>query len=221
MSLRLTIENVEAFGPNVWGAQLTGAEVRRLGEPKARGGQRSIISVTDALFVQEARLLSFSPDHAAVLNIGSSDNALIFDIGNDAPAEIESVHIKNNNPTSEPLRSGDAAFLAECDHFLNPSLVKMGTEILQQVRKNYSGKMVEGQARKWVNHPANFFALTIQNRDQSFAVHVKGKPNDFGATALDIRPDRGSYCRFKLKHERQLPDSIKVILASATHSEGY
>jgi hypothetical protein len=221
MSLRLTIENVQAFGPDIWGAHLTGAEVRRLGEPKVRGGRRSIISVTDARFAQEARLLSFSPEHAAVLNIGSSDNALIIDIGNDASAEIESPHTKNNAPRPEPLGSGDAAFLAECRRlFLNPSLVKMGTGLLQEVRKRYPGKMVEGKARKWVNHPANFLALTIQNRDQSFAIHVKGRSHDFTAPTLDIRRDRGSYCRFKLEQERQLQDAIKVILTSASRSEG-
>jgi hypothetical protein len=189
--------------------------------------------VTDARFTQEGGLLSFSPERAAVLNIGSSDNALIIDIGIDASAEVQAFHTENsalhpepvreNNALhSEPPRSGDDEFLAECRRlFMNPNLVKMGTEMLQEVRKHHPGKLVEGKARKWVNHPGNFVALTIQNRDQSFAIHVKGRSSEFAAPTLDIRPDRGSYCRFKLEHERQLQDAIKVILASAARSEGY
>jgi hypothetical protein len=69
---------------------------------------------------------------------------------------------------------------------------------------------------KWVNHRTNFVAITIQNRDQSFAILVKGSPDDFTAATLDIRPDRGSYCRFKLEHERQFQDALNVILVSAS-----
>src|SRR5262245_37381372 len=227
MSLKVTIENVKVFGSEVWGARLTGAEVRRLGEPKARGGQRSIISVTGARFVQDAGLLSFYPEHAAVLNIGSTDDALIIDIGHDASADTEPASSKDTEPaysdtrSSEPVGSGDEAFLAECRRLLNPHLTKMGAELLQEVRSRYPGKLVEGQARKWVNDPGNFLALTIQNRDQSFAVHVKGSPNEFTAPTLDIKPDRPSYCRFKLEQEGQLQDAIKVVLGSASRTEGY
>jgi hypothetical protein len=66
--------------------------------------------------------------------------------------------------------------------------------------------------------PANFVAITIQNRDQSFAIHVKGSSNNFAAPTLDIRADRGSYCRFKLEHKRQLQDAINVILTSASRN---
>lgn len=221
MSLLLTIANADVIGPDIWGARLAGAEVRRLGDPKSRLGLKSIISVSEARFVQETRQLSFSPEHAVVLNIGSTDDALIIDVGNDISVEAPRPIAKDLVSNHEPLGSGDAAFLAECRRLLNPSLVKLGTEILQETRKHYPGKMVEGLARKWVNDPANFFALTIQNRDGSFAIHVKGSPNDFTAPTLDIRQDRGSYCRFKLQEARQLQDAIKTILASASRSGAY
>jgi hypothetical protein len=221
MSLRLTIENATLIGTNIWSARLAGAEVRRLGEPRARGGLRSVISVTDARYVQEAQQLSFSPEHATVLNVGLADDALIIDIGSDASAEAKPVPTNDLIPKREPLGSGDATFLAECRRLLNPSLVKMITELLQEVRKHYPGKMVEGQARKWVNEPSNFVALTIQHRDESFAIHVKGSPKDFLAPTLDIRPDRGSYCRFKLQGAKQLQDAIKTILASASRNGAY
>jgi hypothetical protein len=159
----------------------------------------------------------------------ATDDALIIDIGTDASADIEPASSKDTEPASskndtrsfEPVGSGDEAFLAECRRLLNPHLAKIGAELLQEVRSRYPGKMVEGQARKWVNAPGNFLALTIQNRDQSFAIHVKGSPNEFTAPTLDIKADRPSYCRFKLEQERQLQDAIKVVLASASRTEGY
>jgi hypothetical protein len=226
MSLRHTIENVTVCGPQVWTASLTAAEVRRLGEPKSRTGQRSVVAIRDAHFDAEAHLLSFSPEKATALNIGSTDETLIIDIGNVLPASLEDVPVERHAERShnveppEPLGSGDAAFLAECRrHFRKESLVRMGTELLAEIRKHYPGKLIEGQARKWVNYPGNFVALTIQNRDQSFAIHVKGRPEDFKAPTLDIRPDRGTYCRFKLETERQYQDAAQVVLQSASRSE--
>lgn len=173
--------------------------------------------MTDARFVEEERLLSFSPEHANVLNIGSTDDALIIDIGSDASGEIVPTR-SSAVPETEPFGSGDPAFLAECRRLLSPPLVEMARRLLHEIRNRYPGRLVEGLARKWVNYPENFLAITIQNRDQSFAIHVKGNPTHFGGRALDIRPDRGSYCRFKLQHESQLQEAINVILASASRS---
>jgi hypothetical protein len=97
----------------------------------------------------------------------------------------------------------------------------MAKAILAELRSRYPGHLVEGLVRKWVNHPGNFVALTIQNRDQSFAVHVKGEPEEFDAPTLDMKPDRGSYSRFKLQHPNQLADALRVILSFARASEGY
>src|SRR5262245_12799105 len=100
--LLVTID-AQLVGPNIWDAQLTGAEARRLGEPKGRRGLRSIISVTEARFFPEQGLLSFSPERATVLNIGSSDNTLIIDIGIDASAEVGAFRTENNALHPEPL----------------------------------------------------------------------------------------------------------------------
>jgi hypothetical protein len=99
--------------------------------------------------------------------------------------------------------------------------VGIAERLLAEVRGRYPGNLNEGLARKWVNHPGNFLAITIQNRDQSFAVHVKGAPEQFNAPSFEIKPDRPSYSRFKLKYQRQFDDALRVILRSAQMSEGY
>jgi hypothetical protein len=161
-----------------------------------------------------------------VLNIGASDDVLFLDLGGSNSADTTtngSGEAQNNRqtPIVGALGKGDGAFLASCDLHLDRRLVDFAKGLLSEIRVRYPGELREGLARKWVNHPGNFFALTIQNRDQSFAVHVKGEPKKFSAPALDIKPDRGSYSRFKLKHQSQFADALRVILYSAQSSEGY
>ena len=115
---------------------------------------------------------------------------------------------------------GDRAFLVQCEHHLNLELNVLAKDLLSSVRDRYPGELLEGLARKWVNHPSNFFALTIQNRDQSLAVHVKGEPKWFTASTLAIKRDRGCYSRFKLTGPTQLEDALRVVLASARLSHG-
>ena len=225
MTLKLAVGNVKANGRGIWSAELTPAEMRRFGDGRSSFGAMSVLGVTKSDYDQETRTLFLDPDAASVLNIGTSNEALIIDLGIREPNQTH--HAKRlkiggeNAVKSEPTGRGDDAFLAECQRHLNDSLVGMAQKMLLVVRERYPGNLREGLARKWVNHPGNFFAFTIQNRDQSFAVHVKGTPENFSAPFLEIKRDRGSYSRFKLKHENQLDDTIRVILASAQRTEGY
>jgi hypothetical protein len=214
MALRLAVAGVKAIGPGVWAAELTPTEARRFGDGRSSLGAKSVLGVTQLDFSREALTLSLSPDDAFVLNIGTTNEALIIDLGMIGGEDI------NAGGYGEKAK-GDQAFLIECRRHLDERLVGMVESLLSAVRERYPGNLCEGLARKWVHQPGNFVALTIQNRDQSFAVHVKGKPDDFSAPFLDIKADRGSYSRFKLKHENQLNDTIRVVLASARRSEGY
>jgi hypothetical protein len=154
-----------------------------------------------------------------VLNVGTSDNAIVIDLGGNG------IHESAQDPYGELSvipggLVGDAAFLQECSELLPRDLVPIIEKLLSEVRRDFPGELREGLARKWVNHPLNFMALRIQNRDQSFAVYVKGQPEDFLAPTLRIKPDWGkTYSRFKLTKEDQLSDAIKVILQSAQNSE--
>jgi hypothetical protein len=225
MALRLAVAGVKAIGQGVWVAELTPAEVRRFGEGKSSRGAKSVLGVTQPDFSREALTLSLNPDHASVLNIGTTNEALIIDLGAIGARQTHSGEGTSagggGGQKADPTGKGDQAFLAECRRHLDERLVGMAERLLSAVRERYPGNLSEGLARKWVHQPGNFVALTIQNRDQSFAVHVKGKPKEFSAPSLDIKADRGSYSRFKLKHENQLSDTIHVVLASAQKSEGY
>lgn len=112
--------------------------------------------------------------------------------------------------------AGDEAFLNECRRHLNGSICALMTRLVHAFRTPHPGNLVEHEAHKWVNDPSNFVAFRIQPQDQSLVVSVKGKPADFIAATLNIRRGRYSnWSEFKLRHEAQLDDAIRVVLASA------
>ena len=134
----------------------------------------------------------------------------------------ESAAAKNNAQLAGTHdSSGDTAFLNECRRHLNANLITMSTELVHAFRSRHPGNMVEGQARKWVNHPSRSVALKIQILDQSLVVSVKGRPDDFTAPTLRIKKGwRPNWSEFKLKHSEQLEDAIRVVLASAAGGRG-
>src|SRR5262249_17041729 len=151
-----------------------------------------------------------------------SDEVLILALGELRIPPVRPSNLASSNVEAPAVGTrGDTAFLAECERHLNPELVALAKKLLSEVRSRYPGELHEGQARKWVNDRGNFFALTIQNRDQSFAVHVKGEPSRFNSSTLDIKADRNSYSRFKLKGRTRFDEALRVVLASAQASQGY
>lgn len=224
MAIRMSVEKAALLSDGVWSAPLSQSEVQMFTRGRSAGmGQVSVLGVIEPEFDEPTCTLSIDSRQVHVLNIGKSDRTLIVDLGKSPSAIPED---QTNAPTPQPSETssagrGDAMFVVSCHHHLAPDLVSMVEQLLAEVRSRYPGELHEGLARKWVNHPENFMALTIQNRDQSFAIHVKGEPEDFSAPTLEIKPDRGSYSRFKLKRQEQLNDAISVILASAKVTCGF
>jgi hypothetical protein len=160
------------------------------------------------------------PMQTTVFNVGDTDELFVVDLGESKDqASLGSPTI--NSPVISHLSNGDALFLAACRRERLPEhLIDAAGRILSTIRSRYQGQMNEGLARKWVNYPDNFLALVIQPRDESFAVHVWGRPSRFHATTLEIKPDRSRYSRFKLANSGQLDDALRVIMESARLATG-
>src|SRR5262245_6931572 len=231
MSLMWMIGDAREMGPAIWTANVAPAEVRRLGGAAARAG-RSVVAVNGAEFDRSSHRLYVDPSKASVLTIGSSEEVVFIDVGADGiawDAERDRIPLDKNltdelakaaqYQRSRP-RFGDQEFLRECGRLLGEKFGGMARSLLGELRRHHPGHLYEGLARKWVNDPENFVAITIQPRDRSLAIHVKGNPSDFDAPSLEIKDDRPSYSRFKLGHPDQLNDAIQVVLLSATRNTG-
>jgi hypothetical protein len=215
MGFKLSITDVEQIGERVWAAALTPAEIARLGTPAASVGERSVIGVTRPHFEPDRRVLSFDPGAARILNKGAQSTAIIVDLGEAAQADAPGLP-----DDDDAFRRGDDAFIDECRAHLPRMLAEGIVQIIADLRRKYPGHFQEGLARKWTNQPGSFVAVTIQPRDRSLAIHVKGRPGDFSAPSLDIRRDTDGYCRFKVDDVAQLADAGRVVQAAARSSEG-
>jgi hypothetical protein len=226
MSLMWMIGDARQIGPAIWTAHVAPAEVRRLGGANAASAARSVVALNGAEFDGSSQRLYVDPSSASVLTLGTSDEVVFIDVGANGiarDAERDGPHDKGlvdelakaaRYQRSRP-RFGDQEFIRECERLLGEKFGAMARSLLGQLRRHHPGHLCEGLARKWVNDPENFVAITIQPRDRSLAIHVKGNPGDFDAPSLDIKADRPSYSRFKLGHPDQLNDAIQVVLLSA------
>lgn len=219
MALSIVLSKVRSIAPGVWATELSPADVRRLGEARFQIAEKSVIGVSGAKFSSSEGELAVDPATIYVLNVGLSQDAIVLDLGSNEKFDVYAAlrNLVERRPLGGQgeLRRGDQEFLNACRQELLPDLVRLGEQLLERIRSQYPGELHEGLARKWVNYPDNFFAMTIQNRDQSFAIHVRGRADRVSGSSLDVRPDRGSYCRFKITKPSQLDDALRAILQSA------
>lgn len=220
MPLIIAVGGVSQVGDGLWTTTLTPAEVRRLGTASSLGA-RSVIGLFGPDFDAASAQLVLDPSSIVVLAVGDSEETLLIDLkksvaGN--PGLGDQTHTAAAD-VPKGGGKGDEAFLRASLALLSNDLVSSIQCLLEQVRQRHPGELREGQARKWVNSPDNFLAITIQPRDRSFAIHARGEPGDYGAlSSIDVKRDRPGYVRFKLQKASQLEDALNVVLRSARRS---
>lgn len=214
MALMMSVSAAVQIEEGVWRVSLPPADVKHLGVGHTTTGSVSILGAHSPEYDSQSRILLMRPTDVDVFNVGDTDRALVIDLGDRSP-HPDAATKPSIAEGFRSSRGGDEAFVEECRRHLSDRLVRMAQQLLRQVRLQFPGELREGQARKWVNSPNNFLAMTIQNRDQSFAIYIRGRPQDFSVRTLDIRDDRPGYCRFKLQRQDQLDEAIDVILTSA------
>ncbi|MDA4844675.1 hypothetical protein [Hoeflea poritis] len=215
LSGRVRILDNAGFG--VWKVEATPKDLQFLGKPLARAHGRSVISLQNWKLSEDKNFLTFPIDKASVLLLGDNEDCIAIDREAstdklssskkkpDSFATQRSAMISQQNPTF-----GDQAFIAACEaEALPPKIVELGKKFLSRVRDFSNDRLREGKHRKWVTYPKNFLALTIQNRNQQFCVHVrKTSVLDSLTGSLDIRDDRPGYVRFWLQDESQLEAAV-------------
>lgn len=213
MELFATFALTSPSAPNVYCAQARPDELAVVGTPLAQTGGRSILAVQSGPIFVSGDRVSFSVSGAKLLNLGQTDECVIVVVSSDGPAPLTNT---NHQHLHGQLGKGDKAFLDACAvEGLPEEVINLGKNFLSSVREFSDDMLHEGQSRKWVTKPRNFLALTIQNRNQQFCVHVK-KSSLLHALEgkLDIRDDRPGYARFWLSNSTQLEAAILAAKSS-------
>ena len=207
MSMSLTIANVNALDSGVWKAMLPPDDLRFLGGNATRLGPVSVLLLLDApSFDRSTCTLSFSPANARVLNVGSTNSAIILESRTSSDGAQQAAVIAQQ---MERAGGGDAEFISA----LPSGLRAFGTQLLATVRANYPGALkFYPKSEKYVETPDNFWVIRIQARDESFRITVRGRPDDFlTAGTIDLKPDMTGYSAFKLSTASQIGDFMKIL----------
>jgi hypothetical protein len=220
VSHSLSAKVLTSLGDDIWRTKIEPSSIRRLGTPKAQEGKQSIVATLDNPIDRISGSLVLFDHKVIVLNLGTTEDVIVIKLGQTkeqrTPATTPSQH---QSQTGGALQRGDAQFIVACRHHQLPSdMINAMEFVLKRVRAEFPGYLVEGQNRKWVNHPDNFVAITIQNKDLSFAIHVKGRTDQFGHTSLLLKADRPGYIRFKTNSASDVQKAGDIILRSARHS---
>ena len=207
MAISLTIPNVSSLDLGVWKAKLPPDDLRFLGGGATRLGPVSVLLLLDApSFDRTTSTLSFSPANARVLNLGTTNSAIILESPTSPEVAQQTSAVARH---IEQVGGGDAAFLAA----LPSSLRAFGTQLLTTVRASYPGALrFYPKSQKYVETPDNFWVIRIQNRDESFRITVRGRPDDFlPSGAIDLKTDMTGYTAFKLSSPSQIGDFMKIL----------
>lgn len=204
----MVVPDVNELTPGVWSAAVPPAQVKLLGTAKASVGPRSVVLVSGAVFDADTGMLRFDLGDVTVLNLGTSPALL-------AVATSD----RHEMPTGaeeglEASGSGDREFLSLVERELNGVAQEAAKRILSEVRQRYPGDLQRGQRHNFKNTPDNFWYVIVQPRAQSLSITVRGAPDRFAPSTLELKDDRPGYTRFSLKHLSEVKEALRVIEAS-------
>lgn len=203
-------DRFERLAPGLWRVTMPRIHLPHLQIDEIPFSRYSIVSGKIEERNGELRLNS---GEAKVVLCGTSDDTLIVDADH-ANVRDSSITRYSEISSDRTRTPSDEAFLTACASLVGPELRKLGELLLAGFRSDFAGSLVEGKSRKWTNTPLNFLAITIQNRNRSFAISIREVPEAKGST-LGPKPDRPGYLRFKVETEADLPEAVRLIRASA------
>jgi hypothetical protein len=220
MKLSASVPILEAGNFDTWRIEAAASDLAMLGKPRSRSSGRSIIGLKACELSGDKKFLMFELGEASLLNLGEARDSIAILLNRPnketASSRSEPEVVGQANAVFSQFRTGDDSFIAACrSEGLPEAVIRLGQSFLARIREFSDDKLREGMHRKWVTYPKNFLALTIQNRNQQFCIHVKHSAMlaQF-SDRLDIRDDRPGYARFWLKDQSQLDPAVKAARAS-------
>jgi hypothetical protein len=200
------VENAEQLRPGIWAGKIAPRYLEHLSDGLTPVAPYSIVA---AKLNIDGNRLAFSPDDAQLLSQGDAEDTLFVSVSR----ESEYSHVRIST-TPAARGNTDAAFIEACAQLVGTEFAGLAKELVDAIREKHAGRLTEKQGRKWLNEPNNFVAITIQNRDRSLAISIRAV-SEAGNSPLKPKPDRPGYLRFKVTRRADVPEALRLILASA------
>ena len=117
--------------------------------------------------------------------------------------------------------SGDEQFFDAVRSLMPPSLSRIGLRIVEAIRKHCPhGNLIRDKSGRYVERSDNFWTIKPQPKDGSFVITVRGKPDRFRSTIIQVKKDRSSYSRFKVSAESEVEEAIRLVLSAREKPKG-
>lgn len=209
MNLSISIDNVGKLKNGIWVSKLNPSEVRIFGNCPSNYGDFSILLIeSDIGYNSDNQTISFNPNAARLINVGSTDQLLILQ-SHPGAAEKEKKSDSQNMGRMPVQAKGDHHFISNLPDDLNT----LGTKFFAEVRKQFKGELkYHAISKKYVESPDNFWVVRIQPSDKSLRITVRGRPGTFPKIhGIELKPDMTGYSAFKIWRENQIDGAIAII----------
>jgi hypothetical protein len=208
---------MEEVKERIWLARVPPHEVAtRLGGSPHKTGPRTVMLVSGARYDATNSELRFEASNVEILNIGSSDAAVI--VGYD-PAPSVATQVAHDGLVL--YGPGDRRFLTLIrSEMTTADAIETGERLLEGVRRRFPGDLdqLADKPRKFVERPDNFWTVMIQPREQNYYITVRGKPERYQGSSFEVKSEMGSYSRFYLRHTGEVEEAARLI--SKSHEPG-
>lgn len=235
LKLKMTIDGATNIDSGIWRAPLDPQEAASLGQCESRSGAFSVLLVESKVdFNKVSQSISFDANCVVLLNIGSTDRAIIMssvDIDTDEILDTDTSSpsaLDQSGPAPPPpagddpkedkvedfelsqtLSTGDKLFLSE----LPAEVRQLGESLLSEVRRLFPGDLnYEPRSAKFDETPAIFWTVKILPQEKALRITVRGTPESFGQESeIDLQLDKFGYSAFLLRHPTQIPSALSII----------
>ena len=234
LKLKMTIDGAKYVDNGIWRATLDPEEAATLGECVRRSGPYSVLMIDSAMdFNPSSRAITFDPNSIILLNIGSSDQAII--LSTETIQETEEPDTALNTDPSEPpveepptpadtdlngekipemelsqtLSTGDKLFLSE----LPAGVRDLGETLLSEVRRLFPGELnYEPRSAKFDETPSIFWTIKILPGENALRITVRGTPESFDpVSGIDLQLDKFGYSAFLVNRRSQISSALSII----------
>ncbi|MBA1157934.1 hypothetical protein [Microvirga mediterraneensis] len=213
MGMMMLIDGVVPLGKDVWSGSAPPHILTMLGQAKVTAGTRSVLLVEALRFDEADKSLRFDASQATVLNLGTTDDIIV--LSNSPAAKLAAVRSQSATGTYGP---GDQEFLSLVRSELMGEAKEAAEQILRAVRSRYPGDLEKGLRLNFKNTPDNFWYVIVQPRVQSLSITVRGVPQRFLPSSLDLKLDRPGYTRFAVRTPDEVAEALRIIEGSRRKS---
>ena len=206
--MKLLLDEAKQINDGVWITTAPPRQLGMFGPPKTTRGRRSVLLASTPTFDPSRGQLLLDADEVSVLNVGTTASVVVIDTG--ASSDAPQTEVREGQPAHQH-GPGDREFLSIIERELHGDALVAAKDLFLLVRQLYPGDLKRGKLMNFSNTPDNFWYVIVQPQVQALSITVRGNPERFQPSTLQLKPDRPGYTRFKLQASKDTPEVLRII----------